>query len=297
MSRLNYDAQAAKILEQSGLVSLQQAKRIIQFFRTQYLHAFFYAPAWLEKYLKGIARILVEESNGDKEKFLALISDARNVFESYLIWVVGNRELVGAQIDDNFVNHMSYEALQAEVKRIQIELDNFSNQRLSTMHFTTSDYTLVPISSYQNFHNLYGENQTGDETDYPGQTFDTDGNAWCHVNSEHWYDFWLYPNNFLFVLQQNNWKQIHFNPTTNKEQQGKDEYGLSLIAFITDEYGRLQYVTLRCNHVGLNKCVDNQFYTYAELSEIAGFNVQIQVKNVISYLKQTRNHNNCSKVY
>ena len=54
-----YDEQAAKIIADSGLVDLDTSKKIIQGLFTQDIHAFNHSPNWLEKYLKGIARMLV----------------------------------------------------------------------------------------------------------------------------------------------------------------------------------------------------------------------------------------------
>ena len=275
----DYRGQAIKMIVNSGLFNEEVATKIIDGLYRQDIHAFVHAPAWLEKYLKGIARMLIEESNGDTNKAQSFLRECPQVFEKYLTWVKENREKIGSnKLDDEFINKMSYEDIKRKIKEIQSELDKQSKDELSKMKFNnSSSYSLIPITSYEQLHSTYGGNATGDGTDKPGQYAGHSGTSWCHTNSNVTYNDWLSDEDSqFFILQNNNWKNIPFNKQTNTEMQGKDEYGNSLLALLVDSDG-LQRVTLRCNHVGVNGMADNQYKTFAELSKIAGFNVEEEV--------------------
>ena len=144
----DYKKQASKIISNSGLFDEETSTKIIDGLFRQDIHAFNHAPAWLEKYLKGIARMLVEYCNGDKSKAEGFLTECPGVFEQYLTWVKENREKVGTQLDDEFVNKLSYKEVKDKVEELQQELEKKSKDELSKMKFTNkSDYTLVPIDS------------------------------------------------------------------------------------------------------------------------------------------------------
>ena len=100
----------------------------------------------------------------------------------------------------------------------------------------SSNYTLVPIDSYEQMHKLYGGHWTGDGTDEEGEYAGNGGTSWCHTNSKNTYANWTKGGHRFFVLQHNNWKDIPFNEKTNKEMSGKDDYGNSLIAILVNKY-------------------------------------------------------------
>ena len=54
-----------------------------------------------------------------------------------------------------------------------------------------------------------------------------------------------------------------------------------MIALRVRSDGSLRNATLRCNHVGVDTNADNQYKTYAELSRLAGFNVEEKVKEYL----------------
>ena len=278
-----YDKQAAKIISDSGLFDEETANNIIQALFREDIHAFVHSPNWLEKYLKGIVRMMLEYSNGDRDKALEFLNECPPVFDRYLTWVKQNREKVGNSLDTEFVQKMSYQDVKDKLEEIQTELDKQSQDELSKMDFSgSSNYELIPIESYSEFHKLFGGSATGDgSSDKDSSAGDT---AWCYANSETVYD--QYSKNGqkqCFVLANKNWKNIPFDKESNSNNP-KDDYGNSLICiWVISSNGRLSNATLRCNHVGISTNVDNQYKTYAELSKVVGFNVEEKVKD---YLEQ-----------
>ena len=274
----DYKKQAVKIISNSGLFDEETSTKIIDGLFRQDIHAFNHAPAWLEKYLKGIARMLVQYCDGDKSKAQQFLTECPSEFEYYLTWVKQNREKIGNSLDDEFVNNLTYEQVKEKNNKIRDEIDAKSKDELSKMKVSnSSNYTLVPIDSYEQMHKLYGGHWTGDGTDEEGEYAGNDGTSWCHTNSKNTYANWTKGDHRFFVLQHNNWKDIPFNEKTNKEMSGKDDYGNSLIAILVNKYGKLNNVTLRCNHVGVSGSSDNQYNSYSELSKVAGFNVEEEV--------------------
>ena len=177
------------------------------------------------------------------------------------------------------IDKMSYQDVKDFLDELQAERDKESKDKLSQMEFNQSNFSLVPINSYEEMHSKYGGRATGDGSSdkYAGGG----GTAWCHTNNEGVYNGWTQGGNKFFVLQNNNWKDIPFDRESNKENP-KDTYGNSLIALLVDKrHGTLKRATLRCNHVGVNSNADNQYKTYAELSEVAGFNVEEEIAKYI----------------
>ena len=278
----HYDKKAADIIVNSGLFDQETSQKIIDGLFRQDIHAFIHSPSWLEKYLKGIARMLVEESNRDKSKAQEFLVECPTIYDRYLEYIKQIRDKLSDKeklaLDDEFVQKMSYSDVKKKVEEIQDQLDNESKDKLSKMKFSANSYQLVPIESYEQMHNLFGGHLTGDGSSdkYAGGG----GTAWCHTNSENVYNSWVDSDKYkFFVLAKKNWKDIKFNEYTNSKN-AKDEYGNSLIVILVkSNNGRLEKATLRSNHVGnLIGPADNQYQTYAELSEIAGFNVEELVK-------------------
>ena len=280
-----YDQKASRVISSSGLYDEATSDAIIKALFEEDIHAFVHSPNWLEKYLVGIARMLVEESAGDRGRAEAFLNECGPVFDEYLTWIKANRTEENKQkLDNEFVNKMKYQDVKNFLDRVQSELDAQSKDELSKMDFSkSSSYTLVPIDSYEEFHNKYGGHWTGDGSSdsYAG----AGGTAWCHTNSKNTYDSWTQRGDRFFVLQNNNWKNIPFDEKSNA-QNPKDTYGTSLIAIRVDKYGRLKNATLRCNHVGINSNADNQYETYAELSKIAGFNVEQAVLDELGEIEE-----------
>lgn len=275
-----YDKQAAKIIADSGLYDLETSEKIIDALFHEDIHAFVHAPNWLEKYLKGIARMLVEEANDNKEMAHMFLTECPAIFDEYLTWVKENRDSAGgASFDNKFVNTLRYAEIEEFIRDIHAKRDAESKEKLASMEFGESDYKLVPIESYEQMNDLYGGKLTGDGSsdDYAGHG----GTAWCHTNSEAVYNDWANGGRQFFVLERNGWKDIPFDKESNNLHKGKDAYGNSLIAIRVSRGGELLNATLRCNHVGVSRNADNQYKTYAELSEVAGFNVEDAVNEYL----------------
>ena len=272
-----YDKQAVQILVNSGIFREPQAKAIIDALYHEDLHAFIHSPNWLEKYLKGIARMCVEESHGTARGVADFLNISVSVFDQFLTYVKDNRdELGGVKFDDKFNNEMSYQDVVYFMNDITDSLDRESDTALAEMTFEpkTTQFKLVPITSYAQFNEDFGGTLTGDGSpaSFSGDPSSM-GNAWCHANSKFVYDTWVQRGK-LYVLANKYYKRIKFNPESNSANP-KDKYGNSLIAILVDpQTGRLLNATLRCNHVGVPTSPDNQYHTYAELSDVAGFNVK-----------------------
>ena len=274
-----YDKLAAKIISDSGLFDEETSNNIIQALFREDIHAFTHSPSWLEKYLKGIARMLVDYSNGSQSTAQSFLNECPAVFDEYLTWIKENRtEDNKNKLDSNFIDKMSYQDVKDFLDKLQDERDKESKDKLAQMEFNQSNFSLVPINSYEEMHSKYGGRATGDGSSdkYAGGG----GTAWCHTNNEGVYYSWTQGGNKFFVLQNNNWEDIPFDRESNKENP-KDSYGNSLIALLVDKKGTLKRATLRCNHVGVNSNADNQYRTYAELSEVAGFNVEEEIAKYI----------------
>ena len=111
----HYDESALKQLADSGLFDLETSKKIIQGLFREDIHAFTGCKGWLEKYLKGIVRMLVDESKGDPRKAVEFLNECPNEFDQYLTYIREYRpKLEGdhnAQLalDKKFIEEMSYQ--------------------------------------------------------------------------------------------------------------------------------------------------------------------------------------------
>lgn len=273
-----YDKQAAKILVDSGMYEEAQANAIIDGLFHEDLHAFVHAPNWLEKYLKGIARMIVEESHGSKDAAVQFIENSVGTFDQFLTYVRENRDkLGGAEFDNKFNSNMSYADVVSFMQEIKSELDAQSKEELANMEFKATNYELVPIDSYDQFHRMFGGRITGNGAS--DKAAGMGGTAWCHANGESTYNSWTGRGGKFYVLMNRDYANIPFNRETNS-QSAKDAYGTSLVALLVNrKTGDLMNATLRANHEGNleGRPADNQYKTYAELSELAGFNVENEI--------------------
>ena len=300
-----YDKNAVKELTNSGLYDEVTSKKIVDALFREDIPAFHGSGhAWLDKYIVGIIRMLIKYANGDPNKAYEFLSGCGPVFDEYLSLVKQYREKWGAQqTDDKFNNKMTYQDVKEELDKIKEEIDRESDEKLKGRVFNESNYVLVPIDSYKEMHDMFGGRATGDGSS--DKWAGGGGTAWCHTNAENVYDSWVDDGrNKFFVLANKDWKNIPFDPVSNAENY-KDAYGNSLIAILAKKRnGILVHNTLRCNHVFGNKGVpdaDNVYPSYAELSEIAGFNVKEKIiedlgidpnkvvsSSVFEYLDETR---------
>lgn len=249
------------------------------------VHAFAHSAPAFDKYLKGLARLLIKYSHGNVKNVDSFIDHELGVLGQYIEWAKNERDEIQndkqrEKFDAKFLKDMSLDDVKDEVKRLddekkantdsEAEAEPEEEEEVDT---SNSNYSIVPITSYDQMHDLYGGTKTGDG--YSG--------GWCHTNGRGTYDNWINHmhngNNRFFVLQNNDWKNIPFNAESNRNNP-KDAYGNSLIAILTNRFGKLENATLRCNHVGVPKEADNQYKTYAELSKVAGFDVEKKIKSM-----------------
>jgi hypothetical protein len=278
-----YDKKAAAKLAGSGLFDEETSKKIVDALFREDIHAFVHSPSWLEKYLIGIVNMLIKYCDGDKSKAKEFLTDSIEVFEEYLTWVKEARPKLDQEnqlaLDNMFNEQWSYEDVVKAVDGIRRGRDEESAEKLKNAEFDDdSDYELVEINSFEEFNSEFGGDSTGDGSSdlYAGGG----GTAWCHTNSKPTYDNWVAGDKKFFVLAHKKWRDIPFDKESNSNNP-KDEYGNSLIALLVSKGGRLLKATLRCNHVGVPSNADNQYKTYAELSEVAGFNVEVAVKEAL----------------
>ena len=282
----HYDTDAAKILVKAGLFNEEEARAIIKDLYENKIHAFVHADDLgtdIKKYLKGIARMCVNYANGDPNLAKEFLNDSIDTFDTYLNYVkeVRKKQDNPTKFDSDFMNKISYQEVKDFAEKYQKELDKKSKDELSKMEFDSSNYELVPINSYEEFHSKFGGRLTGDGSS--DKAAGRGGTAWCHANGEDTYNSWINRDkggNKFFVLMNKDFKDIPFNEKTNEELVGKDDYGNSLIAILVDRYGNLKYATLRCNHERKVPNADKQYKTYAELSKVARFNVEKRVQEL-----------------
>lgn len=280
----HYESNAADYLYKQfdGALREDDCKSIINQQLKDKIPAFHHEPR-MRKYIMGLARMVWEECKDDPTKLYGFLQDCIYPMNDYLIWVRDNLDKIPnlEAFNKEFKETLSYKDLCARVKQMEVAREERSKDELSKMSFGTSNYKLVPIESFDQMCELYGGHWTGNGRDFDGKYAGNGGTAWCHTNSESVYNGSEWTNNGkrkFFVLQANNWKDIPFNPKTNQAEEGKDAYGNSLIAILTDKYGKLLKATLRCNHEGVETFPDNQYDTYADLSKLAGFNVEEEVE-------------------
>lgn len=278
-----YDKKAAAKLANSGLFDEETSKRIVDALFKEDIHAFVHSPSWLEKYLIGIVNMLIKYCDGDRSKAQEFLTNSIENFEEYLTYIKELRPTLEQEkqlaLDKTFNEEMSYEDMLQELNSIRSQRDAESAEKLKSTEFTEeSDFDLIPIDSFEDFNDMFGGRATGDGSSdaYAGGG----GTAWCHTNSEPTYNNWVSGDKKFFVLAHKDWENIPFDKESNSNNP-KDAYGNSLIALLVSDKGRLLKATLRCNHVGVPSNADNQYKTYAELSEIAGFNVEVAVKEAL----------------
>lgn len=278
------EKQASKMLYDAGLYNEYWSNEVIRLIMEIDLKAVFnHAPDWMRKYIKGVARMTVEESGGTYDGSVKFLNKCMPIFENYLMWIRKNRpnmnEKEQKQIDKFFNEEASYSEIKKIVDKMYSDLQAESDAELATMEFGNSNHTLVPINSYDEFHHDYGGAVTGDEEDE--ETF------WCHANSKNTYKEWVEDGEYqFFVIEQDGWENIPFTNESDDEYvvYNTGEYGNSLIAILVEKAtGDLKRCTLRSNHlVEKGKIADNYYETYAQLSRAVGFNVKRAIREYLN---------------
>ena len=257
------------------------------------------APGNIFKYITGIVRVIIDECDGNARKMQEFIDDPDNmkVFDTVISWARAERPKVAdpnakpdkpsaaqEKIDNDIMHDWKFEDFINKADEIEEERENADYEGSGSME--SSDFEIIPIESYDQMHELFGGRKTGlGGESGQGKEYSTDdGGAWCHTNGKTTYDSSVWTDhgrNKFFVLANKNWENIPPDIGTN---YGKNDYGHSLMALLVGPKGNLMKCTLRCNHEGIRDGgfpADNAYTTYAELSEIAGFDVGKAIKDMM----------------
>lgn len=274
-----YDQEASKMLVKAGLFDEETSLRLMRN-AMKYITAFHGSGHnWLEKYLKGIARIMIEESDGDSEYAKQLLTYSYNLFDTYLTWILENRtEENKAKLDNQFIKEMSLQEIKDAVEQIEKESSDKDNSELSNLQFdshNSSDYTLYKFNSYDDLYKMFGGDKTGEGVVYDGVT--RHGYEWCHTNQRHYYDHYTSGGYNIYVLAKDGWEDIKFDKESS-EKNPYNDYGNSLIAVVANDKGKIKSIVIRSNHFNMKRPIDAS-YSLAELSDVVGFDVKNAIVN------------------
>ncbi len=185
----------------------------------------------------------------------------------------------------------------ADFSSMMKKISDEDRARADNAEFKIEDhgYKIIPFMSYEELHEKFGEDKTG----YDGES------EWCHTNGQSTYDSWTENyTRFFFVIAKDGWEKIKPKRNPKEDDNAYDEYGLSLMAILVSREGELLNCTLRWNHVIQPKYakpgrgVDKAFISYAELSQVTGFDVEAEVKKELSdLLEKTKDLPRGKKVY
>ena len=190
-----------------------------------------------------------------------------------------------------FLNTQDLVQKNGEKVKSNMDLADFSSMmkkvsdedraRADNMKFKVEDkgYKIISFMSYEDLHEKFGDDKTG----YRGRS------EWCHTNGQSTYESWTENyTKFFFVIAKDGWQDIEPHANPQRDDNAYDEYGLSLIAILVSDKGELLKCTLRWNHVVEPKYtkpgreVDRAFISFAELSQVVGFDVEAEVKRQLA---------------
>ena len=156
---------------------------------------------------------------------------------------------------DQNLNGLSAEELIDRFKQIRQDNTNQKRREIDSIQFGESQYTIIPINSYEEAqqYNKYTYNQS----------------PWCLTHMKDMYDRYTCDGiNQIYFCLKNGFESIEPIVGANAPL---DEYGLSMISVIVNEYGELAFCTCRWNHlnggsdsvmdeVGVSKVLNVNFY-------------------------------------
>ena len=199
----------------------------------------------------------------------------------YLLDFLNNQALVD-KYSTQVKGGMSLYDFSAMMKKVSDE--DVKNAAKVKFKLEDKGYKIIPIMSYEELHEKFGGD---DKTGY----YKIKGSGWCHTNGKSTYDYWTKNyTKFFFVIAKDNWKQIKPHEDPKRYENAYDEYGLSLMAILVSDKGRLLNCTLRWNHVvepkytKSGRAVDKAFISFAELSQVTGLDVRVEVKQELAKL-------------
>ena len=229
---------------------------------------------WYAEDPKDFVKPLLDNGQVPDDKLEAVLQ--------HLLNFLNNQALVekhGQQVKNG---DMSFKDFSSMMKRVSDE----DKARADSAEFEVKDngYQIIPFISYEDLHSQFGGSKTG----YRGES------EWCHTNGESTYESWTENfKKFFFVIAKDDWQEIKPHDNPQKTDNAYDEYGLSLMAILVTREGELLKCTLRWNHVvepsatKPGRAVDNAFISFAELSQVTGFDVEAEVKRELAKIFET----------
>ena len=141
------------------------------------------------------------------------------------------------KLRDEIKTKWSFKQFEELMKDVIAKQQSTSDEKMKDIK-QRDDYIVVPIGSYEEMNERYGEDVTG----FEGES------EWCHTNGKHTYDSWTKnEKGMFFVLERKGWENIHPDPDSKNPY---DDYGMSLIAILVSTVdGSLLRQTLRWNHI------------------------------------------------
>ena len=151
---------------------------------------------------------------------------------------------------DALLNGLSYQELTSQLDGARREFNRKNRDTLSQMAGDASEYTVVPISSFEEA-SKYGQYT-----------------SWCVTHgSSHFQSYVDGGRRFYFCLR----KGFEDVPKAKGEGCPLDEYGLSMISVLVDAEGEPNYITTRWNHENDGENNEN-LRTAKQLQRVTGIN-------------------------
>ena len=176
------------------------------------------------EYAMGLARIAIGELGMFKGRNSD--SDLSRLKVCVLFLHNSDNQELKSQFD-SLLNGLSYQELTSQLDGARREFNRKNRDTLSQMAGDASEYTVVPISSFEEA-SKYGQYT-----------------SWCVTHgSSHFQSYIDGGRRFYFCLR----KGFEGVPKAKGEGCPLDEYGLSMISVLVDAEGEPNYITTRWNH-------------------------------------------------
>ena len=199
------------------------------------------------EYVMGLARIAIGELGMFKGQNID--SDLSRLKVCVLFLHNSEDQQLKSQFDSN-LNGSTYAELTRQLDGARKEFNKKNRESLSQMAGNASEYTIVPISSFQ------------EASKYGKYT------SWCVTHwDNHFQSYTEGGRRFYFCLRKG------FENVVKQNGMGcpLDEYGLSMISVLVDPEGEPNYITTRWNHENDGENNEN-LRTAEQLQKITGIN-------------------------
>ena len=199
------------------------------------------------KYAIGLARIAIGElgmfkgQNND--------SDLSRLKVCVLFLYNSKDQQLNSQFDGN-LNGLNYNELVRQLNDARKEFNKKNRETLSQMMGNASEYTIVPISSYEEA-SKYGQYT-----------------SWCVTHGENHFQSYIQGGRRFYFCLRKGFENV---PRQRGAGCPLDEYGLSMISVLVDPEGEPNYITTRWNHENDGENNENM-RTAEQLQKITGIN-------------------------